>query len=683
MSHRLHPRAIELVTRATVVICHDIEIICPHGFIRPNGVPSGPKAKKQSAVTDLYWLPHLPDWRARLDAWKDCARRDPRWGSQWDDGVALARARLGFPLISALDQVLCGNLSAGLGGQPDRAIRLAVLSSSPISHLLASIRVGALRHGLPLETHETGWGRFRQALSDAADKLHAFAPDFVLVALDARHLTAGVAVDATARDADAALAAVLADVRAIWRMVRDRFGCPILQQAILPVHLPLLGANEHRFPGSPAYFVVRLNAVLRIAADEEQVDILAIDDRAARDGIARWHDPGLWHHARQEVRLTAAPFYGELVARWLAARRGRSRKCLVLDLDNTIWGGVVGDDGLNGIVLGQGSALGEAFLAVQRHAKALASRGVVLAVCSKNDEAVALAPFERHPEMALRRDDIACFVANWSDKPTNLRAIARSLNIGLDSLVLLDDNPFERNLVRDVLPMVAVPELDDDPACYPATLADAGYFEGLSVTEEDRTRGAQYQGNLARSALMDTSTDLPAYLRGLGMVMTARRFDRAGLPRIVQLSHKSNQFNLTTRRLSEQDVQSVIDDPRAIGLQLRLEDRFGDNGMIALVIGRLQSGQCLLIDTWLMSCRVLGRQVEAATLNLLVEHASRLGASHVIGEFRATCRNEMVRDHYTRLGFTPMAATEPGASRAVLCIAGYRPLPTFIRVMET
>ncbi|HSU04783.1 MAG TPA: HAD-IIIC family phosphatase, partial [Acetobacteraceae bacterium] len=387
-----------------------------------------------------------------------------------------------------------------------------------------------------------------------------------------------------------------------------------------------------------------------------------------------------WHHAKQEVAPAAAPMYGELVARLLAAIQGRSAKCLVLDLDNTVWGGVVGDDGLEGIIIGQGSASGEAYLEFQDYCRELSRRGVILGVCSKNDEANALEPFDKHPDMLLRRADIACFVANWSDKAANIRQIAAELNIGLDALVFIDDNPFERNLIRRELPMIAVPEVTEDPVSFIAAIADAGYFEAVAITNEDRERTAQYHGNRAREALRSSTTDLEGYLRGLEMQLLWRTFDRVGLARTVQLINKSNQFNLTTRRYTEQDVLAVMDDPTAFGLQLRLLDRFGDNGVIAIIIGRLQPDRDLLIDTWLMSCRVLGRQVEPTTLNLIAEQARLLGAQRLLGDYVPTRKNGMVQDHYAKLGFTVMEATSGGGSRAVLDLARFTPIPTFIHV---
>jgi FkbH-like protein len=280
--------------------------------------------------------------------------------------------------------------------------------------------------------------------------------------------------------------------------------------------------------------------------------------------------------------------------------------------------------------------------------------------------------------MLLRRGHIASFVANWNDKAANIRQIAAELNIGLDALVFLDDNPFERNLIRQELPMVAVPEVPEDPALVPDALAAAGYFEAIAITEEDRERGSQYQGNRQREALKASATDLEGYLRGLDMRLIWRPFDRIGLQRTTQLINKTNQFNLTTRRYTEAEVEAVMADPTAIGLQLRLLDRFGDNGIIAIVIGRMLEGsEDFLIDTWLMSCRVLGRQVEEGTLNVLAAEAARLGAKRMIGEYVPTKKNGMVRKHYKKLGFATVAEGEDGSSRAMIDLSGFSPFSTF------
>ena len=468
-----------------------------------------------------------------------------------------------------------------------------------------------------------------------------------------------------------------------WWLAREAFECRVIQQTLLPVFQSILGNNEHRLPGAAAWLVQAFNQKLRALADAEQVDLLAIDAKVAQDGLSAWHDPALWYRAKQDVHPAAAPVYGDLVGRLLAARQGRSSKCLVLDLDNTLWGGVIGDDGLDGIVLGQGSARGEAFVAFQNYVRDLSRRGIILAVCSKNDEANAWEPFDKHPDMVLKRSDIACFVANWSDKPANLRSIGERLNIGIDALVFADDNPFERNIVRRELPMVQVPELPEDPALYANCIADAGYFEAVSVTPEDLHRAGQYQANAERDSLKASATDLEGYLRSLNMELRWARFDSVGLQRIVQLINKTNQFNLTTRRYSDAEAVAVMKNPRALSLQLRLIDRFGDNGVIAIIIGEFEPGTTdMVIDTWLMSCRELGRQVEQASLNLVAAEASRLGATRLIGRYRPTAKNAMVREHYRTLGFELLDEAPDGAARWSLNLSDFSPAELHMTVIQ-
>jgi FkbH-like protein len=324
-------------------------------------------------------------------------------------------------------------------------------------------------------------------------------------------------------------------------------------------------------------------------------------------------------------------------------------------------------------------------VAFQRYAHRLSERGIVLAVCSKNDEANALAAFDEHPEMVLRRKDIACLTANWQDKAANLRQIAASLNLGLDALVFADDNPFERNLVRQELPEVLVPELPEDPSFYAQTLADAGYFEAVTVTEADRERSGQYQANAARETLRGSATDLAGYLRNLEMELMVRPFDRIGLARIVQLINKTNQFNLTTRRYLEPEVSAMMADPGVVTYQMRLLDRFGDNGVIALLIGRKQERALepiLEVDTWLMSCRVLGREVEEACLNVLAAGARAMGAERIVAEYRPTAKNGMVRELYAKLGFTLESSDAEGNTRWSLELADWTPKPVVMRVVQ-
>ncbi|MDB5363798.1 MAG: methoxymalonyl-ACP biosynthesis protein [Rhodospirillales bacterium] len=592
--------------------------------------------------------------------------------------VGLANLRMDFLRTNRLDRLLLERFPTPPAALQTKPIRLALLASSTADHLLPAIRIAALRRGLWVTIYTNQYGQYQQELLDGSSPLHLFAPDIIVFAFDARHLAHGIGAG-SGRTSDSLADSTTARLVTLWQTARAAFGCPIIQQTALQVFPALIGNNEHRFDGSAYGFLQRLNARLRTAADAERIELLALDDRAAADGIAAWYDPVMWHRAKQEVHPAAAPLYGDMIGRLLASLQGRSFKCLVLDLDNTLWGGVIGDDGLDGIVLGQGSARGESFVEFQEYVRDLAQRGIILAVCSKNDEANALAPFHSHPDMVLKRSDIAAFVANWDDKPANLRRIARQLNIGIDALVFADDNPFERDIVRRNLPMVAVPELPVDPAFYSRAIADGGYFETLSVTPEDVDRAAHYQANLERTTLQAAATDLPQYLKSLDMVMHSGPFDKVGLQRIVQLINKTNQFNLTTRRYTEEEVLAQMADPQVATLQLRLLDRFGDNGMIAVVIGRIDDrGRDFTIDSWLMSCRVLGRQAEVSTLQLIVEAARQLGAERLVGEYCPTAKNAMVCDHYAKLGFDLADRQDDGASRWVLPLASFAPTENFI-----
>jgi FkbH-like protein len=587
--------------------------------------------------------------------------------------VELANTKIDFLQTIRLDralQTLGSTIEPFLNRAPK--LRLAVIGSSTLCHLLPSIHVGALRRGFCVETFEGHFGMYRQELADTGSDLYRFNPDVVLIALDAHHVANGRYPNADES---------IASMQSLWRMARGKLNATVIQQTILPIFPLLLGNNESHHASSPATVVAEINSRLRPAAQEAGVHLLALDQLAVTHGIRALYDATLWYKSKQEVHPTAAPLWGDHVARILAALRGLSYKCLVLDLDNTVWGGIVGDDGLEGLLLGQGNAVGEAHVAFQEFALRLANRGIILGVCSKNEDANARAVFERHPEMILSLKDISCFVANWQDKATNLRHIARTLNIGLDALVFADDNPFERELIRQELPQVAVPELPDDPAYYAQVIADAGYFEALSLTREDLERTQQYNANAERERLCETVTDMASYLRGLQMQLTWSPFDGLGLGRVAQLVNKSNQFNLTTRRYTRDEIEAMMDKPDILTFQLRLFDRFGDNGMISVVILHFRPGGTSEIDTWLMSCRVLGRQVEEATLNVVTECAKSMGASRLRGIYRPTEKNGMVKEHYARLGFDLIESNEDGSSNWSLELANYEPKPTFIETV--
>jgi FkbH-like protein len=444
----------------------------------------------------------------------------------------------------------------------------------------------------------------------------------------------------------------------------------------------LFGGLDAVVPGAPARLIGRLNATLSDAAFKTGVLWLDIARASAREGLDTWFDAVRWLQAKMEIGPAAATHYGDLVARLLAAARGKSKKCLVLDLDNTLWGGVIGDDGIEGIVLGHDGSVGEAHLALQRYAKTLMDRGIILAVCSKNDPAIAEAAVHEHPEMVLKRSDFAAFVVNWNDKATNLETIADQLNIGTDSLVFVDDNPAERALVRARLPMVAVPELPADPAHFVRAIAGAGYFESVSFTREDHERAAQYSANTERARLQTAAGGMDDFLRQLDMSVDFGPVASLNLARVTQLINKTNQFNTTTVRLTENEVAALAADPGAILLQFRLLDRFGDNGIVSVVVVVPAKDNAGVLDllVWVMSCRVFGRQLEEEALNIVVEEARRRGARTLRAAFKATAKNAVIKDLFAKLGFQRDETAEgtSTSSQWLLSLADYIPRPTHI-----
>ena len=596
----------------------------------------------------MDWLPSPIDFRGDLRA----ALKGPPSVERLEKLAFLAQHRIGYLETIQLDRALGGFAPEPTSGFA--TVRLATLASSTVDHLLPAIRVAGLRRRLVIEVHNGTYGQQRQNLLDTASPLHQFAPQVVLFSLTTREAIAGVPLASTSPEVDEAIARSVDELRFLWRKAREIFKATVIQQTFLDVTDSLFGSYDRLVAAAPSRLVARLNDRMSQAAAEDGALLLDVAQASESDGIGAWFDPGRWMQARMEIAPQAAPLYGDLVARIVAAQRGLSKKCLVLDLDNTLWGGVIGDDGLEGIVLGEGSAAGEAHLALQRYALQLKARGVILAVCSKNDPAIAEAVFDDHPEMILRRQDIAAFVANWADKAENLKTIATRLNIGLDSLVFVDDNPVERARIREGLPMVAVPELPEDIAYYVRCLANAGYFEAMSFTPDDQRRAEQYAGNAEREALLGSSESMGDFLRGLRMSVVFGPVKAVDLPRVTQLINKTNQFNPTTRRCSAEEMEAIATAPEAISLQFRLLDRFGDNGLISVLILRPDPEQAdvMEIDTWVMSCRVFGRELEFEAMNIAVETARRRGVRTLRANYTPTKKNGLIRDLYPQLGFT-------------------------------
>ncbi|MBO1325505.1 HAD-IIIC family phosphatase [Acetobacter sp. TBRC 12305] len=628
-------------------------------------------------MEQLFWLPPHADLSGAIRAAR--VGTDPQIRLQ--AARNLSAFRRDFVQTGMLDRLIPQAVEAPEGL---RACRLAILASHTVEHLLPAIRVACLARGLLAEIWCAPYGQYRQALLAPDGDLARFAPDFILLALDRWDTPLDVGLGATSEMAEAATARRVEELRGLWRRGRA-LGATVIQQSLIRPDTRLFGSYDRQVPGSPTAIAARLDSALCDTAKAEGVPVLDMEVCAALTGGAQaLGDPARWHQAKQLVTPAAAPTYGDVLARIMAAACGLSRKCLVLDLDNTVWGGVVGDDGPEGLRLGQGSPEGESYTAFQHYIAQLGQRGIVLAVCSKNDTDMAERGFA-HADMVLKRGDIAAFVANWDDKATNIRMIAQTLGLGLDALVFVDDNPAERAIVRRELPMVAVPEMPDDCALYPQVLAASGCFEAVSFTPDDLQRNRSYAANNARAAAMQGATDLDGYLRELDMRLLASRIDDASLARAVQLLNKTNQFNLTTRRYGEAEFRLVLATPGVQGWAFRLIDRFGDNGLVSVVLTRAEADeQRNLIENWVMSCRVLGRGVENAIFAVLALDACERGVGAMRGEYRPTPRNAMVSTLYGRLGFDgpDPAGTDGAVSWRYDMRRGVPPSP-FIKVEMT
>ena len=533
-------------------------------------------------------------------------------------------------------------------------IRLLVLSASTASHLSDALIGTAIRFRFLLDVTIAEYEEPEPWLARNHDALKKSPPDFVLLASDHRMLKLTSPLgDAAA--AEQVIEAAVARIARIAEVAGAATARPVILQTLAGDPDALQSNMDLGLSGSPRFQISEFNTRLAQHALRQSRLLLDVNALAALVGYTAWSAGRYWYAAKYPFAAAMIPLYADHVMRILAAQLGRSRRVLVLDLDNTIWGGIVGDDGIEGLVLGSGSPLGEVYAALQRMALSLKERGIILCVSSKNDEAIALDAFRNHPEMVLKEDDIVAFRINWDDKAANIRAIADAIDLGLDSFVFLDDNPAERKRVREALPLVAVPELPEDPSDWLAVFQAAGYFEQATFSKEDRLRAGFYKANALRTAQMERIGDHNDYLRSLQMTLSIAPFDDSGRKRIAQLISKSNQFNLTTRRYSEAEIAAMQSDPNVFAIQARLEDIFGDNGMISTVICR-QSGPCWEVDTWIMSCRVLGRRVEEALLQYLVQRARLRGITEIIGRYIPTVKNGLVRDHFSRLGFIQTGA---------------------------
>lgn len=611
-----------------------------------------------SVVADFAWRPPAPgDWVERWTSLDAQVRSGLDPHTIDNAGVELRRlagCRLDDRQQLKLEKLCARMAAAGPTPSGFRRFRLGILASRTWDMMSAPLAAAGAARGLMIEVEHAGYDELEAFVHGASDRFSGRSLDAVLVAPDAAFFTPAAGLLDPAAEA-AALEAAVAKLAGLARAVRKTAGCAPILATLPDAEVRVTGADLG-LAGSRARLIARLNILMGEGAGRGDWILWDQAELAQWVGHNRWLDPVGRRLAKTPFAGALAPLVADHLSASLAAMSGKAGRAAVIDLDNTLWGGVIGDDGLEGIRLGADTAEGEAYLAFQAYLHDLRARGVVLAVCSKNTDAVARDPFRNHPDMLLREEHIAVFQANWLDKASNIQAIAETLALGLESVVFLDDNPAERERVRQALPLVKAPEIGDDPALFELMVRRSGVFEHLSLTQEDMDRASAYGVEARRALVRAEIGDYDAYLASLAMTMTIQPFDELGLPRIVQLIAKSNQFNLTTRRYNDEMVRRLMADEAVFGWQVRLEDRFGRHGVIGVVIVRMD-GREWIIDSWIQSCRVLRRGVEEAIMNALVAKARAAGAERLVGEFAPTARNALVTDFYERLGFMPAPST--------------------------
>lgn len=531
-------------------------------------------------------------------------------------------------------------------------VRIAILGGTTTAAVRDVLELFLLDMGIEPTFYESEYGKWYEDAVFSNAELDGFAPQLVLLHTSLYNVTAFPAASDAAADTERLARSEAERFAQAWRAVRERHGAAVIQDNFCLPDERMCGSLSFAHPAGAVRFANRLNELLvGFAADEDAVYFHDVCYLSARIGLDEWYDPNAYCLYKTAFSMRAVPRYCHSLARMIGAIYGRSKKCLVLDLDNTLWGGVVGDDGAAGLRLGYETAEGEAYLAFQRYICRLRERGVILAICSKNDDAVAREGFS-HPDCLLKPEDFAAFTANWEPKHENLLRIAEELNIGTDSMAFLDDNPAERLLVRERLPEVSVPEVTGgDPNSYIRMLENEQYFEPAALSGDDFGRAEEYRSNRERQALKKDFKSYEDYLRALEMTAEIGPFSPLYLSRIAQLSNKTNQFNLTTARYTEAEIERIMADSAYLTLCCRLRDRFGDNGVVSLLLGEQRADE-LHIRLWLMSCRVLKRRVEDAMFSELVRRARERGVRTLYGYYYRTPKNGMTAELFRAYGFT-------------------------------
>lgn len=549
--------------------------------------------------------------------------------------------------------------------------RIAVLGGSTTNEIVDQLELFLLNYGIKPTFYQSEYAQYWQDAVFGNEKLDGFQPDIVFIHTNWRNITTFPTTASTVEEANQLLDDQFAHFSVMWDKIAERYACPVIQNNFERPAWRLLGNSDISDYRGKTNFISRLNQKLYdYAQGHKGFYVNDIDYLAANYGLEKWSNPLYWHMYKYSLCLDAIPSLAKSVADIIKSIYGKNKKVLVCDLDNTLWGGVVGDDGVEGIQVGPEIPTGQIYSEFQSYVKELKSIGVLLAVNSKNDEENAIAGLN-HPDGELKPDDFVNIKANWENKDRNMQAIAAELNLGIDSFVFIDDNPTEREIMRQADFGVAIPEMDKVEN-YIRILDNNGYFEVTSLSADDLSRVKMYQENAKRTQLQQSLGSYEDFLKSLEMKATIRNFEPIYIQRIAQLTNKSNQFNLTTFRCSESDITKMKDSPDYLCLYGKLEDKFGDNGVVSVVAGE-RIGDELHMRLWLMSCRVLKRGMEDAMLDTLVSDAQQIGIKSIKGYYYPTAKNNMVRDFYQRMGFTPESADETGNTVWTLDVATYAP----------
>lgn len=537
--------------------------------------------------------------------------------------------------------------------------RVAILGGSTTAEVKNMLELFLLGHGVQPSFYESGYNRFSEDVLFENPDLRNFKPDIAFIHTNWRNVSQFPELMEATDAVENRVRHEMDRFESIWKKIHADLGAVIVQNNFDLPQLRPLGNLEASESFGRVNFLQRLNAEFAsYARNHSRFLINDIFYLSAQVGLNDWFAPSYWYNFHMALSPTATVALARNVAGIIKSVYGKSKKCLVLDLDNTLWGGVIGDDGVQNLILGRDHPVGESFLDFQRYVKDLQRRGVLLAVCSKNDSENAKEGFS-HPDCILKLEDFGAFRANWDPKPGNIREIAAELNIGLDSLVFVDDNPAERALVADQLPEVAVPEVGSEVSRFAEILERERYFELDRLVSDDLNRAAYYSANAQRSNSQAGFQNYGEFLASLEMTAEIAPFSSVYLERITQLINKTNQFNLTTKRYTGAEVESFAHDPARITLYGRLADKFGDNGLVSVLVGRA-NGTAVELDLWLMSCRVLNREMELAMFDTLVEQCQARGIRKIVGVYIPSKKNGMVAQHYETLGFTRGEVTPEG-----------------------